>query len=339
VAGWTAIYDGATSQGIDPPAVYDADSLAWKILMTMPVFKILILALIIVPPMPAPVWADDEPRDAAIQRGSQTAKGGFQNEDEVRDKFNHWQTDADARAWLTIMGGGLDGIRDVGASIPRGEKAKTDVEVRVTTADGEKRYGISIKLVSNPNGFNQIDKRWVKSYAAMWDMPPDVEASLKLFVGEVPPTSPGRDDDRMFLDELPPDSQRRVVEFFKERRDDIALFLFAGEGDYAANWLLVNLRGDTPESTRSVLVPTIEAARFFAAGDVTITPHGSLRIGRITMQRKGGDGGRETAKMLQFKVNPADLFDRKESGTLDPGSRPVAEPHHGEAEDDDGPGE
>lgn len=27
------------------------------------------------------------------------------------------------------------------------------------------------------------------------------------------------------------------------------------------------------------------------------------------MQRKGGDGGRESAKMLQFKINPAELFD------------------------------
>ncbi|MBX7261288.1 MAG: hypothetical protein K1X26_06545 [Chitinophagales bacterium] len=27
------------------------------------------------------------------------------------------------------------------------------------------------------------------------------------------------------------------------------------------------------------------------------------------MQRKGGDNGRETAKMLQFKINPAELFE------------------------------
>ena len=48
---------------------------------------------------------------------------------------------------------------------------------------------------------------------------------------------------------------------------------------------------------------------FFAEGAVKITPRGSLKIGRITMQRKGGDAGRETAKMLQFKINPAKLFD------------------------------
>lgn len=29
------------------------------------------------------------------------------------------------------------------------------------------------------------------------------------------------------------------------------------------------------------------------------------------MQRKGGDRGRDTAKMLQFKINPIELFDKK----------------------------
>ena len=36
-----------------------------------------------------------------------------------------------------------------------------------------------------------------------------------------------------------------------------------------------------------------------------------LEIGRITMQRKGGDAGRATAKMLQFKINPVQLFKDK----------------------------
>jgi hypothetical protein len=44
------------------------------------------------------------------------------------------------------------------------------------------------------------------------------------------------------------------------------------------------------------------------------------------MQRKGGDGGRATAKMLQFKIDPTALFDREESGSLDPVSRQFAEP-------------
>jgi hypothetical protein len=43
-------------------------------------------------------------------------------------------------------------------------------------------------------------------------------------------------------------------------------------------------------------------------GEVSITNLGSIRIGNITIQRKGGDGGRKTANMLQFKINPCLLL-------------------------------
>ena len=48
---------------------------------------------------------------------------------------------------------------------------------------------------------------------------------------------------------------------------------------------------------------------YFNDGEVRLSPRGSLMIGKITMQRKGGDGGRPSANMLQFKINPAELFD------------------------------
>ncbi len=294
--------------------------------------------------------ADDPGQDQAVQVGSRTAKGGFRNEEDICAAFNRWKTDDDARAWLAILHGPLDDVESVTASIPRGAKAKTDVEVRVTAGGRETRYGISIKLVSTRRGFNQIDKRWLDSYAQLWDMPEDVHAAMKLFVGEVPPNGASRRDDRMFLNELPPATQERVVDFFKNRRDAIATYLFAGSGDHAAGWLLVTVRDQAegvasdaddedpadhepvetdmlPDGMRSVLVPAADAAAFYGAGDVVITPAGNLRIGRITMQRKGGDGGRATAKMLQFKIDPTALFDREESGSLDAVSRQVAEPN------------
>ncbi len=39
-----------------------------------------------------------------------------------------------------------------------------------------------------------------------------------------------------------------------------------------------------------------------------ITKRVNFKIGRITMQRKSGDGGRITSNMPQFKINPAELF-------------------------------
>lgn len=47
----------------------------------------------------------------------------------------------------------------------------------------------------------------------------------------------------------------------------------------------------------------------FYNGKIAFTPKGSLKIGKITMQRKGGDNGRESAKMLQFKLNPCEIID------------------------------
>ncbi|MCA9038251.1 MAG: hypothetical protein KDA91_24165 [Planctomycetaceae bacterium] len=55
---------------------------------------------------------------------------------------------------------------------------------------------------------------------------------------------------------------------------------------------------------RWALKPINYVLNFFGNGPVTITPRGSIRIGQMTVQRKGGDAGRPTANMLQFRINP-----------------------------------
>jgi hypothetical protein len=160
--------------------------------------------------------------------GSQTAKNGFKNEDEIQSKFNNWKLDADAQAWLTSMGYKVSDIESVSAVKPHGEKA--DVEIKVRTRSGERTEGISIKLVSSPNGFNQIDKRWLSHYVKMWKIPVDVETALKFFVGEMPPSKSGRGANRMYLDELDPAQQKAVIEFFASNREAIVSDLFQGDG-------------------------------------------------------------------------------------------------------------
>lgn len=253
------------------------------------------------------IAAGQKSSSAKIELGSKTAKDGFSNETEIAGKFNNWMTDADAGIWLSSFGYELADIVSVSATKPRGEKA--DVQVRVKTKTGETIEGISIKLVSNPNGFNQIDKRWLANYARAWKMPPDVVAALKLFVGEVKPLKPSKNPRRMHLIELDAAMQKSVVDFFTANRAVIISDIFEGDGDYAAKWFLVALKSTA--KTQWVLRSSADAARFFGDGPVSITRAGNLKIGRITMQRKGGDGGRETANMLQFKINPALLFDTK----------------------------
>lgn len=64
----------------------------------------------------------------------------------------------------------------------------------------------------------------------------------------------------------------------------------------------------TENQARWILKPMNYCLNFFGNGKVFISPKGTFKIGKITMQRKGGDGGRPTANMLQFKINPAELF-------------------------------
>ncbi len=240
----------------------------------------------------------------SAEKGSKIAKDGFANETVIRDKFNNWQNDVEAKIWLNTIGFKLKNIESVEAFKPHGEKA--DVRVKVKTKTGEFTEGISIKLVSNPKGFNQIDKRWVANYAKMWTMPEDLADALRYFVGEKLPFKESNNSDRMYLNELDAETQSKLVKFFTENKRKIVSDLLKGRGNSSANWLLVAQKSDA--ESRWTLEYIEDVIDFYSSGDVEITNRGSLKIGSITMQRKGGDGGRETAKMLQFKLNPAMLF-------------------------------
>jgi hypothetical protein len=63
-------------------------------------------------------------------KGSQTAKNGFLNEDDIVSKFNNWQNDIDAQKWLLIMQYQIEDIEYVRAVKLSGHK--TDVQAQVT---------------------------------------------------------------------------------------------------------------------------------------------------------------------------------------------------------------
>src|SRR3989338_6488482 len=109
--------------------------------------------------------------------GSETAKGGFRNEDEVISKFNDWKNDKVAQKWLVAMGYVIKEIEYVKA-VKIGGNYKTDVQVQVTIKlkDAIDCENLSVKLVSNSQGFNQIDKREIDKYVQMCSIPKDIEA-------------------------------------------------------------------------------------------------------------------------------------------------------------------
>ncbi|MCX6731717.1 MAG: type II restriction endonuclease [Candidatus Parcubacteria bacterium] len=244
-----------------------------------------------------------------IRLGSDTARGGFKNEDDIVRKFNNWKTDKDAQKWLEIMGYPVKEIEKVEAIKLHGYKTDVQVQITIYLKKAIAAENLSIKLVSNPQGFNQIDKRWVDNYVELWNIPENIVKILKMFTGEIPPKIKEglRDKRRMFFDEMDKESQNQILNFFAKNKILIVSDILKGRGKFSAGWMLVALKSD--KITKWVLKSINHAMNVFADGEVRITPQGSLKIGKIGIQRKGGDAGRDTSKMLQFKINPVELFD------------------------------
>ncbi len=254
--------------------------------------------------------------------GSSIARGGFINEQDIVDKFNNWQNDNNAQFCLSQMGYKLSEIckveafliRDIIKSSGTNEKynPKSDVQVQVTIflKNIPDPQNVSVKLVSSTSGFNQVDKRWVDKYKEMWNIPDDLVIMLKKFTGEIKPDkSVYRDDKRMFLDEFTMLEQSKLLSFIDDNKITVISDILKGRGAFSAQWMLVVHKIEGQDSVW-VFKSINEVLNHYSKGGVKISPRGSLNIGRLSAQRKGGDNGRNTANMLQFKFNPLELIEK-----------------------------
>ncbi|NVM55360.1 MAG: type II restriction endonuclease [Candidatus Helarchaeota archaeon] len=270
-----------------------------------------------------------------FELGSATAKGGFANEKAICDKFNNWKKDNEAQLWLKIMGYDrrkIDsveaihiptrmkrtdiewlGLKDSYEELMKFKKADAQLRIIITIGKVVKIENLSLKKANSDADYNQVDKRWVDAYREMWNFDKDVAFGLKLFTGEINPASHPeiiknripRDRRRMFLDELPEDLRSKILNFFIENKILVVTDILKGRGGLSANWMLVTRYNTENDTTTWILKDINTAMNFFGSGDVKISPRGSLYIGRITMQRKGGT---PDPTKLQFKIKPCELF-------------------------------
>lgn len=247
--------------------------------------------------------------------GSMTAKNGFRNEQEVANCFNEWKTNKLAQEWLKILGYKIEEIESVKAEVLSGYKTDVTVMVSIQLKKAIDVQNLQVKLVSNKKGFNQIDKRKVSKYTEMWNIPDFEKYILERYTGEKAPNiSNPRDKRRMFADEFNQEEQDSIIKWLNNNRINIVTDIMKGRGRFAAEWMLVIMKlGDC---SKWILKPMNYCMNFFGGGNIYITSRGNFKIGRITMQRKGGDGGRDSAKMLQFKIDPTELLEEKESCNL-----------------------
>lgn len=154
-----------------------------------------------------------------VERGSQTTKDGFKNEDDIDNKlFNNQKKDKEAQTWLKIMKYNLSEIEYVEAIKISGNKTDVQVQVTIKLKKAIDVDNLQVKLVSNPKGFNQIDKRWVDKYAKMQNMPSQVISILKRYTGEEKPTiKKTKDKRRMFANEFSEIEQKNNISMVKEK--------------------------------------------------------------------------------------------------------------------------
>ncbi|MCX7694106.1 MAG: hypothetical protein N2Z71_00075, partial [Caloramator sp.] len=112
---------------------------------------------------------------------------------------------------------------------------------------------------------------------------------------------------RMFLNEFTHEEISIVINWLKENKTLIISDVLRGRGEFSAEWVLVAQKINS--NARWVLKNINEVMQHYSQGEVEMTKRGSINLGRILIQRKGGDNGRDTAKMLQFKIDPMELFD------------------------------
>ncbi|MCQ2441229.1 MAG: type II restriction endonuclease [Clostridia bacterium] len=242
-----------------------------------------------------------------VSLGSLTAKNGFKNETDVANKFINWKNDADAQSWLSIMQYNLNEIEYVDAKVLHGYKADVNVQVKIKLKNAIDTENLQVKLVSNKKGFNQVDKRRLEKYQELWNMPNNVYKALQYFTGELEPYIDNpRDGRRMFLDEMTENDRNCILNWFLKNKTLVLSDIIKGRGKFSAEWILVAQKVD--KNARWVLKNINYALQHYSTGDVCMSPRGSIVIGKVTVQRKGGDNGRDTAKMLQFKLDPSELF-------------------------------
>ena len=210
---------------------------------------------------------------------------------------------------LKIMNYDLTEIEYVKADVISGYKADVNCKIQIKLKNAIDVENLQVKLVSNKKGFNQVDKRWLKSYKDLWNIPEDVYKLLQYFTGELKPYRTGtKDSRRMFLNEMTLDERNLILNWFSENIMLVLTDILRGRGEFCAEWILVAQK--LPSNARWTLKNINEALQhYYGDGTVSMSPRGSINLGRVGIQRKGGDNGRETANMLQFKVDPTELFD------------------------------
>lgn len=249
------------------------------------------------------------------ERGRRAAMNGILEEKRVVEELNNWTSSEEGRKWLNEIlerdGLELNQIAAVSACGIGGKLSKTDVQLQVATNDSvERTYGIQVKKLSGRSSGHQIDRRSPESFGRILGMPDKAIEGLKEFTGDG-----GR---RKYMEDIDPSKREVIADFFRKREnlDRFFNFILKGNDESLAPQYTILIQECRDEDGRkirkSILLSEEEILNEIRQDDTLSFPprrkDGSrqgIRIGGITLQRKGG---RPNPENIQCKCNIGKLF-------------------------------
>lgn len=163
---------------------------------------------------------------------------------------------------------------------------------------------ISLKCcVDFRTGFNQIKRSSLKNFRKEFALPDNISALLTRYtVKRKKFLTKGKNYTNEELEGL--------KSYLSLNRKALMLSAFTGQAQKSkANWLLLHQwtppkwEKNIARKDRSVLISMREVLKVFDDNPVSFSRYGTITFGAgITLQRKGGDNGEESANDLQFKM-------------------------------------
>jgi hypothetical protein len=168
-----------------------------------------------------------------------------------------------------------------------------------------KDYGlISLKCcVDFQTGFNQIKRCSLKNFSKEFDAPENIQAILRKYTYR-------RKKLRLKGKNYTQDELDTLTSFLNTKRKALLLSAFTGQDKKSkANWLLLH-RWTHPKWEKNVarresseLISMLEIIALFEKLEVNYGKYGTITFGAgVTIQRKGGEGKKESSNDLQFKM-------------------------------------
>jgi hypothetical protein len=234
---------------------------------------------------------------------AKAAKKGLDVEKTVAFRFTNYRLDKDVQEWLFQMGFDQGTVTDCNSHTMPLRNIKSDIVVNVNS----KPLYISLKSYKIKAPFNQLERGEVDRYTTQWKLSSTVSEGLKYFCGRFKPYQGinlrDKKKRRMYMDELDITFRNSILEFFTAQKYQVISELIRGRNQlYPPDFFMVY----DYNNNFARIVPIEDTIRVFALGEVLVTKRGNIQISNsITLQRKGGDKGKDSANQLQFKMNPS----------------------------------